>query len=83
MSVFRQQRYRNYVPSTEVPPLDERKCRGGHRWNGIIPTVQEKKFEVQNPHLIGTRCDCGAMLYVSEGECGCPTNKYWQIYFDN
>ena len=86
MSVFSRHRKAAEAVRNKANPQqieEERKCRGSHRWNGVIPTVDESVFEVQNPHLIGTRCDCGNMVYAYEDKCGCPTNKYWKIYFES
>jgi hypothetical protein len=87
MSVFSRQRkadeaVRNKAEA-KLPQNEERKCRGSHKWNGVVPQVDPDLFEIQNPHLIGKRCDCGNMVYATEDKCGCPTNKYWRIYFES
>lgn len=66
----------------QQPQQENNLCAGGHRWDGEIPTVKGNLHEVQNPDLIGRRCDCGAFVYAQEGLCGCPGEKYWKIYFD-
>ncbi len=80
MGVFKNFQHKNQ--DTDVVVQEQRPCRGGHRWGGVIPTVDGTIHEVQNPHLIGKRCDCGSLVYAMEDMCGCPTNRYWKIYFE-
>ena len=79
LGVLRQEKFIN----TEKVFKETLPCKKGHTWNGVVPSVDQSIMSVQNPDLIGKRCDCGSMLYQSEGECGCPSNKYWKIYFES
>lgn len=56
-------------------------CLYGHTIDGIYPTVDENKFEIQNPQFIGRKCDCGNLTYVGERTCGCEIKK-WIIEWD-
>jgi hypothetical protein len=84
MSVFSRHRKAEKAVQnkTVMPPNEERLCRGSHKWNGIVPKVDPDKHEIQNTDMIGKRCDCGHLLYATEELCGCPTNKYWKIYYE-
>lgn len=83
MSVFSRGRQAQRALQKNLPvQLDEVKCRGSHKWGGIVPQVDPDLHEIQNAHLIGKRCDCGNLLYATESLCGCPNNKYWKIYFE-
>ncbi len=57
---------------------EEIKCKEGHTWNGILPTVDEKILEPQHPDLEGLPCDCKKLLFHEE-ICGCPGKKEWRI----
>ncbi len=82
MSVF--SKHRQWVASTneQKPENGETLCKGGHRWNGVLPYVNPNLHQIQNPEFIGKRCDCGHLLYVTEDICGCPSDKYWRIYYE-
>ena len=57
------------------------KCRNGHTWNGVIPTIDPSKHYVQNPDIIGKPCDCGRVI-VQEGLCGCSREpKEWELKY--
>ncbi len=68
--------------AAQQPQHEEIKCRGSHKWNGILPKVNPDLHQIQNADLIGKRCDCGQLLYATEELCGCPSNKYWKIYYE-
>jgi len=59
--------------ATEIIP-----CAHGHVINGQIPTVDQTKFEVQYPDLIGKVCDCGKLKYFEE-KCNTCTGDKWKI----
>lgn len=78
-SVFK----RNRILSLEEAKAQRMEpCHDTHRWGGIIPTVDSTVHKLQNSHLIGERCDCGALVYATEDLCGCGDNKYWKIYYE-
>ena len=83
MSVF--SKHRQWMASTQehkVNAENDTMCRGGHRWDGVIPTVNPDLHEIQNSNIFGKQCDCGHLLYVTEDTCGCPTDKYWKIFYE-
>jgi hypothetical protein len=59
-------------------PAETIKCYNGHLIEGVMPTIDPSKLEVQNMHLIGKSCDCNRMLYF-EKQCSCPGKPEWQI----
>lgn len=65
------------------PIQDKRQivCIGGHKIDGVHPTIDPSILEVQNKELIGRECDCRRFIY-SEVDCGCPFNKYWKIEWE-
>ncbi len=62
-----------YTMATEIA-----KCVNGHRFDEVLPSVDEYKFEEQNTHLIGKTCDCGRFVY-SEGKCPTCSGDKWKI----
>jgi hypothetical protein len=53
-------------------------CIDGHMIFGALPYVDEKKFEVQHPELIGKSCDCGRFTYHEE-QCPSCFGTKWKI----
>ena len=62
-----------YTMATEIA-----KCVNGHRFDEVLPSVDEYKFEEQNTTLIGKACDCGRFVY-SEGKCPTCSGEKWKI----
>lgn len=56
---------------------EEIKCKAGHEWSGVKPTIDQNRMSVQHHELMGVICDCNNFVYW-EGECGC-TVKHWEI----
>lgn len=67
-------------PIFEMEQNEEIPCKYSHTFNGVVPTVNEELFEVQNPDLMGKACDCGKFTY-DEHVCGCSI-KRWKIYLE-
>lgn len=64
-----------YVHIEEPKTENMIQCKFGHAIDGIVPTVDPDKFEVQHPELIGRHCDCQQLVY-SEEACGCQHNQW-------
>jgi hypothetical protein len=54
------------------------KCVSGHEIDGVMPYVDELKFEVQHPELIGRVCDCRKFTYF-EQKCQTCSGDKWRI----
>lgn len=55
-------------------------CKGGHRWDGVMPSVDKYVLQVQNHSLIGQVCDCNRFRYSeSQKSCGCGGSPKWEI----
>ena len=78
MSVFNRSKRNREVEATHFANGEEIPCRNGHRWDGEILKVDSSIHEVQFPQYIGKPCDCGKLIYESEGMCSCPGKKKWE-----
>jgi len=58
-------------------------CAHGHVINGVIPTVEQDKFEIQHPELIGKVCDCGKLKYHEEKCPTCSGDKWKIVWKEN
>jgi len=55
------------------------RCIGGHRIDELLPPpIDETKFEVQHPELIGRACDCQRFIY-NEEKCPTCSGEKWKI----
>lgn len=53
-------------------------CHPVHVIDGVEPWLDDQKFEVQHPNLIGKPCDCGRLTY-SENKCNTCSGDRWRI----
>lgn len=53
-------------------------CINDHQINGVVPVVDETKFEIQHPEFIGVACDCHRLLYY-EGQCQTCNGAKWRV----
>lgn len=53
-------------------------CYNGHLIDGVAPTVDHNKLEIQHPELMGRVCDCKSCTYW-EAQCTCPGTPEWRI----
>ena len=56
-------------------------CINGHVIDGIAPMLDETKFEVQHPELIGKVCDCKKVKF-NEGRCPTCSGEKWRIKWE-
>lgn len=58
-------------------------CAHGHLIDGQLPTLDETKFEIQHPELIGKVCDCGKLVYHEEKCPTCMGDKWRIVWKEN
>lgn len=54
------------------------RCIGGHKIDEKTPWIDETKFELQHPELVGKECDCGRFVYT-EDKCPTCSGDKWRI----
>lgn len=64
---------KNLPMATEIA-----RCIGTHKIDEKTPWIDETKFEVQHPELLGKECDCGRFIYT-EDKCPTCTGDKWRI----